>query len=95
MIDEVQLVLSLPADVAAALGETDAAAACAARQAVILHLLRAGAVSQGRAAALLGITRHDIVDLMAGYDISSGAQTLDEYRRDVEEAARFVSNRTS
>jgi hypothetical protein len=92
-MNDVELVISLPADVAASLGETAEEVACAARQAVILHLLRAGDVSQARAAALLGLTRHDILDLMAEQDIASGPQTIDEYRRDIEQAAEFVRNR--
>ncbi len=94
MVDEVRLVISLPADVVAALGETDKAAASAARRAVLLHLLRVGVLSQGRAATLLGVTRHEILDLMTKYDILSGPQTLEEYRRDVERATQALSNRT-
>ena len=93
-MEQVELGIVLPADVAALLGETGEAAARMARQAVILHLLRQGAVSQGRAAALLGVTRHDVLDLMATYDIPSGPQTIEEYRRDVEQAARLLNNRT-
>lgn len=94
-MEESNLVIALPADVAASLGETDEAAACAARQAVLLHLLRAGVLSQGRAAALLGVTRHDILELMAKYDIPSGPQTIDEYRRDIEQAAQYRGSHTS
>lgn len=94
-MEEVKLMIALPADVAAFLGETDEAAACAARQAVIFHLLHAGALSQGRAATLLGVTRHDILDLMAKFGIPSGPQTIEEYRRDLDQGTRLLSNRTS
>jgi hypothetical protein len=93
-MEEVDLVISLPADVAAALGESEEVATCAARRAVILHLVRAGALSQGRAASLLHVTRHDILDMMATYDIPSGPQSIEDYRRDIEQAARLLSNHT-
>jgi hypothetical protein len=91
---EVELRIMLPAEVAALLGATDDEAACRAREATILHLLREGAISQSRAAALLGVTRHDILDLMSRYEIPSGPQTFEEYQRDVEQAAGLVGNRT-
>lgn len=94
MMGQVEIRIALPAEVAALLGETDEQRARRAREAVILHLLREGAVSQGRAAALLGVTRYDILDLMATYDIPSGPQTIEEYRQEVEQAARLLSNRT-
>src|SRR5262245_52505206 len=92
---QVELRVALPAEVVALLGETEEGAAGGGRQAVILHLLREGAISQAWAATLLGVTRHDILDLMAQYDIPSGPQTFEEYRRDVEQAAQTISNRTS
>jgi predicted XRE-type DNA-binding protein len=92
---QVELRITLPADVAALLGATAEDAARRARLAAILHLLRDGAISQARAAMLLGMTRHDILDLMAQYDIPSGAQTLAEYRRDIEREARLLGNRKS
>jgi hypothetical protein len=91
--DDVAVAVELPPAVAALLGERDEAAACAARQAAILHLLRAGALSQGWAAPLLGVTRHDIIDLMADQDIPSGPLTIEEYRREVERASRLLSDR--
>jgi predicted HTH domain antitoxin len=94
-VAEVDLRITLPADVTALLGATDSDAACRARQAVILHLLREGAISQGRAAMLLGVTRHDILDLMARYDIPAGPRTIEEYQRDIEQTARLIRNRMS
>lgn len=92
---DVELRITLPAEVVALLGETDEDAACRARQATILHLLREGAIGQSRAATLLGVTRRDILDLMTQYDIPSGPQTFEEYQRDVEQAARLAGNHTS
>jgi predicted HTH domain antitoxin len=88
---EVEIRIALPADVAALLGETTEAATGAARRAVILHLLREGAVSQSEAAEILGVTRHDILDLMAKYNIPSGPQTIEELLHEVEVADRVLS----
>jgi predicted HTH domain antitoxin len=60
------------------------------RQALVLDLLRNGEVSQGRAARLLGSTRHDILDMMVRYCIPSGPQTVEELREDIENTGRFM-----
>jgi len=57
-----------------------------ARRALVLDFLRRGAVSQGQAARLLGITRWDVLELMAQYQIPSGPQTAEEMQQDVENA---------
>lgn len=55
-------------------------------QALMLDLLRSGEISQGRAASLLGVTRYDILDLMASHYIPSGPLTAEEMQRDIENA---------
>lgn len=92
---DVVLPVELPAEIAALLGDTREAAAAKARQAVVLNLLRDARISQGRAGELLGLTRHDIIDLMAAYDIPSGPETIEELRRDVEEAEEFLKRQAS
>lgn len=57
-------------------------------KALVLDLLRDAKISQGRAASLLGVTRYDILDLMAEHRILSGPLTPEEARRDVEAARR-------
>lgn len=57
-------------------------------KALVLDLLRDAKISQGRAAELLGVTRYDILELMAEYRILSGPRTPEEARRDVEAARR-------
>lgn len=84
-----ELRLELPDDLVALLGETTEAATSAARRSVVLDLLRHGHISQGTAAHLLGITRLDIIDLMAAYQIPSGPQTIEEFRDEVETAMRY------
>jgi len=51
-----------------------------AREGAVMELLRKGKVSQGRAAELLGINRHDLVDLMAKYDIPVFEATSEELK---------------
>lgn len=60
------------------------------REALVLDLLRAAAVSQGQAARMLGIGRWDLLDLMARYRIPSGAQSADEVRDEVDAARPFA-----
>jgi len=51
-----------------------------AREGAVMELLRKGKISQGKAAELLGINRHDIGDLMARYDIPVFAATSEELK---------------
>jgi len=55
------------------------------KEEAILHLLKEGWISQGKAAELLGISRHDLFDLMAKYDIPvtelSRAEMEQEFKR--------------
>lgn len=60
------------------------------REALVLDFLRAAALSQGQAARILGISRWDMLDLMARYRIPSGAQSAEEVRREVEGARQFA-----
>ena len=54
-----------------------------ARLALVLDLLREAQISQGKAAEILGITRWDILDLMARYRIESGPETEEEMRAEL------------
>jgi predicted HTH domain antitoxin len=56
------------------------------REALVLALLRDAEISQGKAAQLLGITRWDILQLMARHRIESGPETAEEAQRDFEAA---------
>ena len=69
--------IELPEELVAACGSL-AAAAERARRTLALDLLREGRLSQGKAAQLLGVTRWDIVDLMAEYNVPSGPRTPEE-----------------
>ena len=63
-----------------------------ARRALVLDLLRQGQVSQGKAARLLGLTRYDILDLMAEYEIPSGPLTAEETREEIEAVRRLAES---
>ncbi len=63
-----------------------------ARRVLVLDLLRAGEISQGKAARLLGITRYDILDLMAEYEIPSGPLTAEEMREESAAVRRLAES---
>jgi predicted HTH domain antitoxin len=85
------LTIELPSDLVEALGLGDRLPA-RAKQALVLDLLRAGEISQGKAAELLGLTRWDVIDLMGAHAIPMGPQTIEELEQDVA-AARAASRR--
>jgi len=51
------------------------------KEAVVLELLREGKISQGKAAELLEIDRHDLFDLMAKHDIPMADFPPEELKR--------------
>ena len=83
-----KLQIALPADVAALFGETREQRDRRAREALLLQLLREGAISQSQAADLLGIALHDVVDLMARYEVPSGSSSIEELLDEVETVER-------
>jgi predicted HTH domain antitoxin len=85
------LTLEVPDELVALFDSPEAAAACA-KQALVLDLLREARISQGRAARLLGITRYDVLDLMAQYEIRSGPETAEELREEVEHIQRLLAD---
>ncbi len=83
------LIVELPEAVVALLGTPEEAAA-KARTALILQMLREAQISQGKAAELLGISRWDILDIMAAQHIESGPETAEEMRKELEVVERLV-----
>lgn len=81
------ITVDLPTELVALLGSSEALAA-RARQSLVLNLLREAEISQGKAARLLGVTRHDILEFMARYQIPSGPETAEEADQDVDAARR-------
>lgn len=83
------LTVEVPAELAALLGPPETAAAKVV-EVLALKLLGEGHLSQGQAAELLGLTRWDLLDLMAMHGVPSGPETAEEMRRDIEVAERFT-----
>ena len=81
--------IELPDEILELLGSIETVEA-KTRQAIILQLLREGEISQGKAARYLDITRYDILDLMAKYQIPSGPQTTEEIEREIQAALRLA-----
>lgn len=75
--------VQLPEELVELLGPPESVAE-RARLALVLDLLRDAQISQGKAAEILGITRWDILDLMARYRIESGPETEEEMRAELD-----------
>ena len=54
-----------------------------AKEAAVMELLRKGKISQGKAAELLEITRYELFDVMAKYDIPVIEMTEEELKREL------------
>jgi len=67
MPQRVHLEVELPDEVVATLSREEMAAK--AKEALVMELLREHQVSQGKAAELLAITRHELFDLMTKYQV--------------------------
>lgn len=64
--------------------DSEAEATQEAKEAFVMELLRRGAISQGKAASVLGISRWDLPQLMAEYGVPSVMVEPDELARDKE-----------
>jgi len=53
------------------------------KEGVIMALLRKGKISQGKAAELLDISRHELFDLMAQYDVPVVDMTDEELTKEL------------
>ena len=82
------LAVEVPEELVALLGSPEAAAA-KAKEALVLALLREAQISQGQAARLLGLTRYDILDLMAEHHILSGPETAEEIEEELATVQRL------
>lgn len=84
------LTIEVPEELLELLGSPEEAS-LKARESLVADLLREGRISQGQAAQMLGVTRWDILDMMARLCIPSGPETAEEMRRDIENARRSFS----
>src|SRR5262245_36895041 len=78
-----------------ALFEPEADLAGKLRESFVLALLRNGRISQGKVARPLGITRTDILDEMSRHRMSSGPETAEEMREEIQVARRYLHTRPS
>ena len=58
------------------------------KEVLVLELLRKKEISQGKAAELLEISRHDLFDLMAKHDIPMANFSPEEFQRQLEDARK-------
>ncbi len=65
-------------------------AATKVRETLVMDLLRAGELSQGRAAEILGVNRWDFMDLMVRFKIESGPATAEEMRQELDNARHLI-----
>src|SRR5437763_16633354 len=86
------LAFDLPEDFVDDLGSLEELSS-KAKQAFVLELLREVRISQGKAAELLGISRYDIMDLMAEHQIPIGPVTPDEIEQEMETVRRLSEER--
>ena len=82
MSRRLSLELELPDDVVANLPEQEMVAK--AKEALVMELLREHCVSQGKAAELLGIARHELFDLMTKYRVPVIDLTPEEIRAELQ-----------
>lgn len=54
-----------------------------AKESLVLEYLRKGKISQGKAVELLEISKHDLFDLMAKYDIAVIDMTEEELKEEL------------
>lgn len=80
--------VELPENLVASIGSPEATAE-KMREALVLQLLREVRITQGQAAQLLGITRWDVLQLMAKNEILSGPVTTEETRQEIETALTY------
>ena len=85
------LTLEVPEELITLLGSPEAAAA-KAKETLVLGLLREARITQGQAGDMLGITRWDVLDLMAKHDIPSGPDTAEEMDEEIDNLRWLLGN---
>lgn len=65
-----------------------------AKEAYLMTLLKYGEISTGRASKLLGISRLEVIELMAKYDISpfDDSMTLEEFQQEITQVKQQLNN---
>jgi predicted HTH domain antitoxin len=82
MSKRLQVELELPDDLVVNLQDEEIVAK--AKEAFFMELLREHRISQGRTAELLGITRHELFDLLSKYQVPAIDLTVEELRAELD-----------
>lgn len=82
-------IFELPQEVIDLLGPPETAAS-EARKTLVLSLLNQGRFSHGESAAALGVCRWTLHDLMAEQLVTSGPETADEMRAEIEQVKQLL-----
>ena len=77
--------VELPEEVVEWLGWQDREVPDRMRETLVMDLLRRHVISQGKAAELLGITRHDLFDLMTKHRVPVIDLTEEDLQRELEQ----------
>jgi len=77
--------VELPEEVVEWLGWQDREVPERMRETLVMDLLRRHVISQGKAAGLLGITRHDLFDLMTKHRVPVIDLTEEELQRELDQ----------
>jgi predicted HTH domain antitoxin len=75
--------VDLPEEVVEWFGWQDREVSDRMREALVMELLRQHVISQGKAAALLGVNRWDMFDLMSRYKVPAIDLTAEELREEL------------
>lgn len=59
------------------------------RRSLVIEFLRAGEISQGTAARLLGLSRYELLDLMAELRIPSAPRTIEDAQAELDTIEKF------
>ena len=71
------LQIEYPEELLDQIGQTKEALEALAREALLVRLYDLGTISSGKAAALLGISRREFLDLLGRYGVSEFDDTID------------------
>ena len=86
-MSSIQVQLELPEELARRLDPTGADLAARVLEAVVLRLFEEKAISSGRAAELLGVTKDDFLEVLARHNVPYFNQTVEEVLSDARVAA--------
>jgi hypothetical protein len=70
--------VSLPSEVVGGFGWKDSEVPSRVREALVMELLRLDRISEAQAAAILALTRFELIEMMGRYDVPAVRMSLDE-----------------